>query len=320
MPPRRHSPSSGPREREPSRRARSLRSAWVFALCAALPGCHTHATSAASDAGEAKRPARGDWVVVEQTAAEFFEGRVLGANGDQLRVEVPGKNGSVLVALGDVYRLPPPVKRPSPAELAICNSARHVWVPCRIVRAVGATISVKDAEERDLELSPTAILTPTAVTELNLRRYFERNQARAAFAASAAAAGAPRVPKGWHPMPQERVLARDGAAWFSAHIHEIGEDQMRVSWDSDRQVSVVDPAAIVPQPPYDVTLARGAFVLLRPPSTSQPWRPVRVRRVAGSDLGVDDVDGNQIDTNLRDVVPLGMDSVVHRAPTDMQSP
>lgn len=71
---------------------------------------------------------RGDHVVAERAGAEFFEGRVLAADGDHLRVQAVGGNDSLNVLASDVYRLPQAARELSPNQLLIAGVKR---VGCR---------------------------------------------------------------------------------------------------------------------------------------------------------------------------------------------
>jgi hypothetical protein len=248
--------------------------------------------------------ARGDQVVVEQTAAEFFEGRVVAVDSEKLRVQAPGKPRSLMVESSDAYPLPPAKHRFEAGQFAVCRAGRLRWVGCRVQAVQGQAISVQDVEGRPLRLSPAEVLAPSPVTELNLRRHFERIRTRAAFARAVERAGAPRAPKGWRAAPRERVLAQRDSSWYSARIHEIEKSGLRVRWDADQQISEVSAESVVPQPPYVGELGRGDFALMELPGGLQPWQPVQVRAVIGADLKVVDIDGEMHSVSRRDVVPL----------------
>jgi hypothetical protein len=247
--------------------------------------------------------ARGDQVVVEQTAAQFFQGRVLEVENNQLRVEVSGGR-SVLVEPGDAYPLPPR-KRSVPRQLAICRTGDRKWEGCRIESLQGSRIFARSAEDQEYSVGPDQVLAPSPLTELNLRRDFQRSRARADFVRAVEKAGQPRAPVGWKASPGERVLARKDNGWFTARVHEIEHDGLRVRWESDGEVIKVPMENVVPQPRYGSSpLMRGDFGLLRPTSLAEPWRPVQVRSVEDRDLRVLSLEGELLSTSAQDVVPL----------------
>lgn len=273
-------------------------------------GCRDESREPAS-VRRAVPPSRGETVVVEQTAAVFFEARVVAAEGGRLRVQAADGDETTTVSASDVYRLVPAATAEGgertalqPSAYAICRSAPQRWVACRVERATDALVTaVTDAGER-LELTRDAVLAPSPVTELNLRRHFERTRERREFAEARARAGEPRAPADYRPLPRERVLARAEQGWYTAYVREVGDDGVSVTWQSDRAVSVVSTEAVVPEPPYPAEFRRGDFVLVRPPTPALPWEAVLVRAVGQDELRVVDIEGRQRSVSAREVVPL----------------
>lgn len=248
--------------------------------------------------------ARGDHVVIESAAAEFFEGRVTEADSDRLRVQRLGDGESLSVSAADAYRLPS-TTTPAPG-LAICKSGDAGWVACRVESIGGARVRAHDVRDRPLELATEHVLTPNAVTELNLRHAFARSRRHADFERAVTRAGRPRPPAGWRPGPRERVLASDGTGWYSARIRELEDERVHVVWKADERVTELPRGEVVPEPPYRRTPARGQIVLVRPRVAAGPWAPVRVVATSGS-IVVEDADGSRRTVAARDVVPLGGD-------------
>ncbi len=246
---------------------------------------------------------RGDHVVVEQTAAEFFEGRVLEVEANGLRVEALDGGASRRVASGDSYRISGGAS-PQAGSLAICRIQPATWVGCRI-DTVGEKLTVSTALGDRHELAAGDVVLPTPVTELNIRRSFERTKRERAFAEAARRAGAPRAPKGWHPAPRERVVAKSGKAWFSAHVREIEDDGIHVEWRADARVTKVPLTDLVPEPPFPKPLHKGSFALLRPSVVSRPWKPVRVESEKDGIFTVVNASGEQTSVLARDLLPVG---------------
>ena len=247
---------------------------------------------------------RGDRVVVEQSAAEFFEGQVVRVEGSRLRVQTTDEGESVDVAVADAYRLPPTAHEFAVGDLAICGMTPMRWRACRVERVSADALAIRDAEGREVRLPRNRVLGPTKLTELNLRRHFDRVDKRRAFAQAVERAGMPRAPRGWRPAPHERVLGYQGSAWYSASIHEIEDDALHVRWQSDGRVTELTRPHVVPEPPYQPPPTRGDFGLLRPTRPAQPWQPVRVVASNPEGLVVVGVDGQRRSAELRDVVPL----------------
>jgi hypothetical protein len=284
----------------------STRGAALFGLLLAL-GCKRESDAAPRPEPSSRaRFQRGQVVVVEQTAALFQETRVLEVSGERLRVDAADGGESVWVAAADVYALGENAALAAGAH-AICG-ARGQWLPCRVKERGAERVLALDSEGRTLELRPTQLIAPRPVTDLNLKRHFQRALERRAFLDAYARAGKPRKPQGWYPGPRARVLAARDGQWFSAQIFEFDEEVPRVSFAFDGRVTEVPVSEIAPEPPYDLKpLARGDFVLLRPGGPAQAWTPALVRSLGDQELRVADVTGELRSVSARDVVPLSAD-------------
>jgi hypothetical protein len=160
-----------------------------------------------------------------------------------------------------------------------------------------------DLQGKAMSLGAGEVIAPNAVTELNLKHAFRRSDATSRFQQEVVRAGHPRAPRGWRPSPRERVLGRDGDAWYSARIHEIEDERLHVRWRSDERVTELGYADVVPEPPYPNPAARGAIVLVRPTALSAAWAPMRVT-ATGAEIKVEDATGTQRSVSASDVVPL----------------
>lgn len=269
----------------------------IFALCW---GCRSRSRPEARAERDAAI-ARGAHVVVEASAAEFFEARVVEVSASDLRVQTTGGSETKRVNASDVYRIEPPasLKR----GLAICRVAPSRWVGCRIDDILGDRVVAVDLQGKSRSLGAGEVIAPNAVTELNLKHAFRRSEVALRFQEEVARAGNPRAPRGWRPSPRERVLARDGDAWYSALIHEIEDERLHVRWRSDDRVTELGYADVVPEPPYPKAPARGSIVLVRPTALSAAWAPVRVSST-GAEIKVEDAAGAERAVSTSDVVPL----------------
>jgi hypothetical protein len=273
----------------------------VIAVALALGGCRCQPEERGSPEAAASI-ARGEHVVVEQTAAEFFEGRVLDVEPDGVRVEALDGGASRRVASGDIYRIAA-VAPLAVGNLAICRTEPASWVGCRI-DAIAERVTISTALGEPHDLAVKDVVVPTPVTELNIRRSFERTEKERAFAEAAREAGVPRAPDGWHPAPRERVVAKSGKAWFSAHVREIEDDGVHVEWRADERITKVGPKELVPEPPSPTPLHKGSFALLRPSVVSRPWKPVRVDAEKDGTFAVTGAAGEQTVALPRDLLPL----------------
>lgn len=243
--------------------------------------------------------------MAERAGAEFFEGRVLAVDVDHLRVQAVGGNDSLNVLASDVYRLPPAVHDLTLNQLAICEREAE-WVPCRLTRVTGATLSALNALGVPFELSRERVLVPTALTELNLKRYFLRSEAEFAFKRSAEHAGEPRPEPNWRPTLHERLLVKRGTDWFTGYVRELVDDGAEVTLSATPRSVVVPLGALAAEPPSSFVneLRHGDFVLVRPDTPADPWPRWQVRAVNGAEIKLVDAAGAARSASAREVVPL----------------
>ncbi|MEB2313519.1 MAG: hypothetical protein OZ921_03430 [Sorangiineae bacterium] len=250
---------------------------------------------------------RGAQIVVEQRAAEFVEGRVIGSTPEgKLRVQLGGVDETQLVSAADVYRLPPEPAHLGAGDLAICESGDATWVPCRVqsVSGAGGIEAVGPGGER-IDVRPSRVLAPTPLTLLNLRRRFERESARSAFLQAARRAGSPTPPSGWRPSAQARVLVRRGEDWYSGEVRELDGDTVHLVWSGGERVSEVARSALVPEPPTALPIRAGSFVLVRPVSIQGAWERWKVVSSSEDAWVIVDADGERRSASARDLLPLG---------------
>jgi len=254
----------------------------------------------------AKAYVRGDRVVAEQSAAQFFEARVLSVDGDRLRLQALGGNDSLNAVAGDVYRLPPAPRELTVNMLAICGRG-EAWLPCRLTKISAGTLQAHSASGEQFELPRDRVLVPSAFTELNLKRYFARSESEQAFAQAAARAGEPRLEPGWHPSLRERLVVKLGAQWFTGYVQALDGDTADVSlFSASQRAATVPVSALSAEPPSSFVneLRRGDFVLLRPESPAQPWPRMQVRALNDSELKLADAAGTLKSATVRDIIPL----------------
>lgn len=294
------------------RYARSLHwgSNWIAAVCAlsataGLSGCE-QADGNGNQAAEAIDIRRGDRVLVEPSAALFFEARVLEANQRQLRVQT-GTGELKQVSSDDAYLLG---RKAFPREgaLVIGRDQVNQWQPCRVDEAGAKLLTLSCADGRTIIATRFDVVVPSGVTELNLRRHLDRLASRSEFRRSVEAAGAPLAPLDWRPRESEPVIAQRGSGWFSAVVAEVDDDGWRVVWDSDAQTTVMDPSKVIPmpRPGNKQQWGVGRFVLRRSEGPASPWEPVRIVAERGGVHVFEDARGLRGEARSKDLVALGV--------------
>ncbi|MEZ4375977.1 MAG: hypothetical protein R3B07_34545 [Polyangiaceae bacterium] len=302
---------------------------WVAVCCAvALPGCRC-----SEPPGEREGPApapptvqRGDAVLVEPNAGEFFEARVLALEntGPTPSLKLQRSDGEITNAdTADVYPLPAesaPIAASNqpvwaPGRFGICEVAAQRWVGCRIKSPLDAGYEVEDFGGEEHRISPKKIVVPSELTRMNLEQRFKVGDRRRAFERDAARAGQPAAPPGFSPGFKERVIAKRGDEWFSAHVVRFHDDgAFRVRWMADERENDVAKAEVIPEPPYPVPPKRGGFVLVKPNVQSLPWSRWRVVSVR-PEFVVENAAGDHVSSSVREVVPLDPD-VAEPAPDE----
>ncbi len=277
----------------------------------ALVGLLT-AIAACSRDPEARRklvdhPERGDRVLVEATAAEFFEATVLDHQGGVLHVQRTADGSSLHVQISDVYRLPPAPVHPAAGQLVICRTAEGRWSACRVreVTELGRSIPVVDVDGHEFRLKPADVLLPEGVTRLNLERRFLRAKERRDLLEEVDRSGGLRRPPQWQVAPGQRILAERQGAWFDATVTDVEKDRVVVRWEADGSVTDLDLSSIVPGPPVCGNPQSGRFALCRPRGAATAWEVVRVTHLDASDAKIRDLEGRVRTVTVRDLCPLG---------------
>jgi hypothetical protein len=247
--------------------------------------------------------ARGDHVVVEPRAAEFFEGRVLSIGKSQLRIEPVGKHEGISVSISDVYPLNGRAISAKQGQWAICHLG-DVWLGCRVERVREGSLEVQTVNGDPGVLPLTRVLAASPATELNLRRAFAKASTIAAFAKAAATAGRPTAPAGFRVTRRARVVAHRAGGWFSGVVTDVREHAVHVSFAPDNVSEPIAASDIVPEPPASSAPSRGEFALIRPPSPAEPWQVMRVVGLEQRDFKVAGADAQPRLVTARDVLPL----------------
>lgn len=250
--------------------------------------------------------ARGDRVVLEESAAVFFEGLVVGVTDSAVKVDYRngnGQSGTRVVPLSDVYRLP---GTSGQGELgyAVCGAPAGRWLPCKVRGQEGAWFDVEPLGQPSLVLAADKVLRPTALTELNVKRRFEQAAAQREFLAAWRACSPPVVPPSWRPRPHERVVVRAGSQWYSARVHELEDDGVRVIWRGEERPAKVAYSDVRSEPPSEHPPEMGSYALIRPASDVAPWTPVRVLSVDLEVVRVADAAGTKRIASRRDLLPF----------------
>ena len=266
--------------------------------CACQRSPRSEGTSKA-DAG-APLLRRGDLVVVEARAAEFFEARVLGIVKDRVRVQPEAGDEPRSVAMSDLYPLGGARSSASPGAFAICRQATR-WHACRQEPSKKGTFTTLDG----VTLAPAAadVLAASELTQLNLREAFKKAENRLRFQSEANRAGEPEVPRGFRPLTHARVVARRAGGWYSATVEDVGEREVVIALSGGARERV-GVGELVPEPPSPRQPSRGDFVLVRPLSPSEPWQVARVAAVTEREFRVAQPNADERVVGLRDVLLL----------------
>lgn len=293
--------SLGVIRRRPLFACRAAERALLLALAlAALDRCKKQESGAAPapDAGVA----RGDRVLVEDSAAHFVEARVLKTSREKLKVQTLKDARTVTIARADAYALD--TARALQAGFAACRLGDARWEPCRIERSTsGVAADLLDGTRR--RLTDRDVLGVSELTRLNIQRRFEQARERAEFERALSRAGWPRAPDDWQPVGRERVVAWRAQGWFSATVHELEKSgRIRVRYRADDAEAALERARVVPEPPLPGVVTRGHFALMRPASMANGWVPVRVVGAGEDSVRVVDVDGEVFERQRQDLLPL----------------
>jgi hypothetical protein len=177
-----------------------------------------------------------------------------------------------------------------------------------VIGAAVAGVTVVTPDDDKHTLSKDRVLALNTLSQTNVQRAFERATKRRTFESDLLRAGAPTAPKDWRPHAGERVIALRRGEWHTAHIHEFEKDgAIRVRWRNDGEIERLERASIIPEPPYQQTMERGDFALLRPKAESRPWIAVKVRVIEadGAHFKVQDINDQRYEALETALVPLG---------------
>jgi len=249
--------------------------------------------------------ARGDLVVVEQTAADFFEGRVLSVESSTLKLQRSDSGEVIQVGQADVYRLGVARWQAPPDSLGICELEPHRWQSCKVLRAEPNGFVVADTARIEHHLEPSRILEPTGLSAMNIRRRFDESGRRRAFEGAVSSAGQPRRVTGWTVAPHRLVLAERDGKWQGARVVEVDDERVTVRWDGQKELTDLPRSAVMPQPPACGLPAHGDRALRRPGGFGAPWKPVLVVGVDGAEVTIEDIDRKRFVVDLRELCPLG---------------
>lgn len=279
-------------------------------LAAILPAVLVAGGACRTDPAPASRATapplkRGDIVVVERAAAEFFEARVLSVGKESLNVQTSTEGDPIVVAASDAYRVGQGAHAFAKGAAAICRSGPSKWEACRVVTPGTDAVDVELSNGESRSLGAGELLPPGPVTVLDIERHFEVLAARKQFAATALAAGQPRRPNGWTPAPREPVLARKGTEWYPAHAAQLLSDGGEsVVWESNGGTEPLPGGYVVPVPPFEHTFSRGDYALCRPATPGGAWERVNVETVGEGTVVIVGASGERRRVDAHSLVPL----------------
>jgi hypothetical protein len=253
---------------------------------------------------------RGDRVVVEPTAADFFEARLLEVDGTKLRLQRSDSGDVLTVGGADVYRLGERSSRLTASSFAVCELEPHRWLSCQIERVTLNGFVVVDTNGQKCELDRAKVLEPTGLSEMNIRRRFEDVVRRRAFSASISSAGQPRKVAGWTPAPHRLVLAERDGHWYGAKVVETGDSLVVLVWDGQKDSAELPKAVVMPQPPACGLPQRGDRALRRPTGHGAPWEAVVVVGLDGADVTIENIERVRFIVDVGDLCPLGESKTV----------
>lgn len=252
--------------------------------------------------------APGDRVVAEYARAAFFEGTVTVLGTDGLTIQEHGSGQAREVDSANVYRLDKGkhVKTTwKPGELAICQVGAQQWQGCRVEKANASQVSVISEKGEKNSLAPSALLVPTAVTQLNLEHAFARVDKAKAFAHDLKNAGALFRPAGWKPREGESILLRSGSSYVSAVVKEPRAALLLVQLlGTDEKPRAVPVEDAWPEPPVDASMPIGGYACVRPPAGEHVWGVVRIDAKLEDKVQVSTPTGEERTVQEKDLLPF----------------
>ena len=250
-------------------------------------------------------PLRGDHVLVESSAARFYEARVISEEASRLRVQAVPSGDTAFVQIADTYRLPAKFAKLLPHAFAICNVDREHWVGCKIAAATEAGATVNDINQNSYQLPASQIVSPNALTELNLKRLFDKAAEQREFEHDMTKAGSPRLVPGWQPVPGKSAIAKVDSKWWLSVIVAEKHGKLRIKFAGTDHVLDVLHSEVAPEPPYPMEVSqKSRIALIRPASAAQAWLPIRLISVDALEAVVEDLARGRRTVPVRDVCPL----------------
>jgi hypothetical protein len=209
------------------------------------------------------------------------------------------------VQAGNVYSLPATSKPLTNHAFAICNIGEARWVGCRVTKSEANQAEFEDAQGGTYQLQWSRVLTPRALTELNLKRLFERSAEKLEFEREMARAGDPPRIAGWSPVTGKTVLVKAGGQWSLAVVLGERRGLVRLKLFGTRHEIETSRDTLAPEPPYPLEMLRNSrFALLRPSNQTDAWRPVRLISSDNLECTLEDLEGGRRTAPVRDVCPL----------------
>jgi len=273
------------------------------------PGCSRNTTSGVPADAQAPAPGpefqAGDAVVVETARATFLEGTVRKPGKTRLTVDQVGESPREVDA-ANVYLIKNQPSELPAGALAICRVAERKWVGCRVEHREGASASIADENGEKREIDVTAILKPTAVTELNLRQSFEQAVKRKAFLDGVKEAGRPVVPKGWVAGPGDRVLVQTSDGYRGGKVQKVKKKgHVIVQVDGEgKDARAFTRQELFPQAPQPFTPTAASYACLRPPTGEPIWPVVRIEGANERKVTVSDASGRKWVVESSELTPL----------------
>jgi len=250
-------------------------------------------------------PRRGARVIVESSAAQFYEAQVMSAAGSRLKVQSRVGGDIATVQAGNIYQLPPNTKSLAARALAICNIGDSRWVACRVSKSDSAGADLEDALSNTYHLPWAQVIAPGALTELNLKRLFEKSAENRDFERDVARAGNPQILTGWTLVSGKSALVKVAGQWYTATI--LGERRgfARVKLMGTRHEVDAPRDLVAAEPPYPLdVLRKSRFALVRPSNQTDPWRLVRLVSSDTLECTIEDFEFGRRTAPVRDVCPL----------------
>lgn len=281
----------------------------VLTSVAWASGCSRKASPAALADAQAPAPVpelqAGDAVVVETARATFFEGTVRKPGKTRLTVEQVGDSPRE-VDTANVYLIKGQPAEVAEGALAICRVDGRKWVGCKLERRDGGRVTIVDENGERRDIDSSAILKPTAMTELNLRQSFEQATKRKAFLEGAKDAGRPVVPKGWVAGPGDRVLVVTSDGYRGGKVQKVKKKgQVIVLVDGEgKDARAFTRQEIFPQAPQPFTPTAASYACLRPPTGEPLWPVVRIEGAMERKVTVSDASGRKWVVESSELTPL----------------